>query len=64
MNLNPIKLLRRHRRLRQAIEEETFYLQRIHGASAHDAALEKLKRDDLTAWGRQVVEGAAKRLQS
>ena len=61
---NPFRLLRRRRQLRHAIEQEAFFLQRVHGESAHRAALEKLKREDLTSWGRQVIEGAAKRLES
>ena len=57
--LNPIRLVRRSRRLRRAIEEEVFYLRRFHGEGAHAAALEKLKRADLTSWGRKIVQGAA-----
>ncbi len=63
MMLNPIKLIRRRRRLRQAIEDEVFYLRRIHGEAAHAVAMEKLKRTDLTSWGRQVIEGSVKQLE-
>jgi hypothetical protein len=59
---HPIKAVRRRRRLRRAIEDEAFQLRRPHGAHAHAAALEKLKRPDLTSWGRQVVQGAAKQI--
>ena len=63
MILNPIKFIRHRERLRRAIEDETFTLHRIHGESAYDAAMEKLKRTDLTSWGREVVKGAAKQLR-
>jgi hypothetical protein len=59
---HPIKAIRRRRRLRRAIEDEALYLRRIHGAGAHAAATEKLKRPDLTSWGRRVVQGAAKEI--
>ena len=64
MILNPIKFIRHRERLRRAIEDETFTLHRIHGESAYDAAMEKLKRTDLTSWGREVVKGAAKQLRA
>lgn len=60
MTLNPIRLIRRRRRLRRAIEEEVFHLRRVHGEGAHAAALAQLGRPDLTSWGRRIVEGAAK----
>ena len=60
MTLDPIRFIRRRRRLRRAIEEEVFHLRRIHGDGAYAAALEKLGRSDLTSWGRKIVEGAAK----
>jgi len=63
MLLNPFKLIHRHERLRQAVQEEVWILRRIHGDAAHAAALEKLQRSDLTRWGRKVVKGAAKELQ-
>ena len=59
---HPIKAIRRRRRLRRAIEEEAFHLRHVHGTAAHAVALEKLKRSDLTSWGRQVVQGAAKEI--
>jgi len=64
MTLNPFRLIRRRRRLREAIDDEVAHLRRVHGDGARDAALEKAKRTDLTKWGRQVVEGAAKRLRT
>ena len=64
MTLNPFRLIRRRWRLHVAIEDEVAHLRRIHGDGARAAALEKAKRTDLTTWGRQVVEGAAKRLKT
>ncbi len=62
MILDPFRLIRRRQKLREAIDDEVWMLRRVHGASARDTALAKLKRPDLTTWGRQVVGGAAKRL--
>jgi hypothetical protein len=62
MVLDPLRLFRRRRRLREAIDEEVWWLRRRFGADARATALEKLNRPDLTAWGRQVYAGAAKRL--
>ena len=59
---HPIKAIRRRRRLRRAVEDEAFYLRRIHGEGAHAAAMAKLQRTDLTHWGRRVVEGAARQV--
>ena len=64
MDLNPIRYLRRRRRLRQAVEEEMFYLRRAFGDRAYEAAVEKLARQDLTHWGRDIVKGAARQLKS
>ena len=63
MTLNPLRYLRRRRRLRHAVEEEVFFLRRAHGAAAYEAALSKLGRPDLTDWGRQIVKGAARELK-
>lgn len=63
MIINPIRHLRRRKRLQSEAEEEAAYLRRRFGAEAHDAALEKLQRADLTTWGRQVVAEAARRLE-
>ncbi len=63
MTFNPVKLIRRRKRLHQAIHEEVHFLMRSYGAGAHSAALEKLQRPDLTNWGRQVLDGAARRLE-
>ena len=64
ITFDPIRLLRRRQKLRQAIDEEVWKLRRLHGDGARDTALRKLKRDDLTTWGRQVIGGAAKRLDA
>ena len=63
MTLNPLRYLRRRRRLRHAVEEEVFFLRRAHGEAAYDAALRKLERPDLTHWGREIVRGAARELR-
>ncbi|MEH6677483.1 MAG: hypothetical protein V7702_09690 [Phenylobacterium sp.] len=61
--MNPIRYLRRRKRLQHEASEEAAYLRRRFGDTAHAAALEKLQRRDLTRWGRQVVAEAAKRLE-
>lgn len=63
VTLNPFRYLRRRRRLHLAVEEEVFFLRRTHGKDAYAMALAKLKRDDLTEWGRQIVKGAARELK-
>ncbi len=62
MDLNPLRYIRRRRRLVQEIEREIMHLRRLHGERAQQAALERLGRGGLTRWGRQVVAGAARRL--
>ena len=47
----------------QEAEEEAAYLRRRFGPDAHQAALEKLQRADLTSWGKRVVSEAARRLE-
>ena len=64
MDLNPVRYLRRRRRLRQAVEEEMFFLRRTYGDRAYEAAIEKLERPDLTHWGRDIVKSAARQLKS
>ena len=61
---DPIRLIRRRQKLREAIDEEVWKLRRMHGERARETAREKLKRPDLTTWGRQVIGGAAKRLET
>ena len=63
VTLNFFRYLRRQRRLQRAVEEEVFYLRRAHGQEAYAMAVAKLKREDLTEWGRQIVKGAAHKLK-
>jgi len=60
---NPIRLFRRWRRLRAAVDDETAYLRKLHGRNAARAAAEKLQRPDLTSWGRLVVKRALRQLE-
>lgn len=61
--MNPIRYFRRRKRLQREALDEAAYLRRRFGDSARAAALEKLKRTDLTSWGRQVVTEAVKHLE-
>ena len=61
--LNPMRRHRRRQRLEREAMEEAAYLRRRHGALALAAAHEKLRRPDLTSWGRQVVQRAAELLE-
>ncbi|WP_374470817.1 hypothetical protein [Phenylobacterium sp.] len=63
MILNPIRAWRRHRRLKRQAAEEALHLRRRHGEAALAAAETKLRRDDLTRWGRRVVGQAARLLR-
>lgn len=64
MLLNPIRLWRRRERLRREALEEAQMLRRRHGEAAAGAAKTKLDRSDLTTWHRQVVERAARMLET
>ncbi len=64
MVLNPIRLWRRRERLRREAVEEAQMLRRRHGDDAPVAAKTKLSRTDLTTWHRQVVERAARLLET
>ncbi len=64
MVLNPIRLWRRRERLRREAVEEAQMLRRRHGEGAPAAAKTKLARTDLTTWHRQVVERAARLLET
>jgi hypothetical protein len=61
--LNPVRLWRRHRRLRREAADEALWLRQRHGSHALAAALAKLERKDLTPWGRAVVQRAARLLR-
>lgn len=63
MVLDPFRWYRRRQRLLQEAQDEMQYLRRRHGASALQAAREKLRRPDLTDWGRTVVTRAIKQLE-
>jgi hypothetical protein len=56
MILNPLRLYRRHQRLERQALEEARLLRRRHGAAAVHACREKLRREDLTWWGRKVLK--------
>lgn len=60
---HPLRQRRRRLRLERQAMEEAAYLRRRHGALALAAANEKLRRTDLTSWGRQVVQRAAEMLE-
>ena len=56
MVFNPLRLYRRKRRLEREALEEAQLLRRRYGAAAIAAAREKLRRPDLTWWGRKVMK--------
>jgi hypothetical protein len=64
MILNPLRWYRRRRRLRREALEEARFLRRRHGEDALRAARDQLGRPELTSWGRQVMETAARLLES
>ena len=64
MLLNPVRLWRRRERLRREALEEAQMLRRRYGDTAAAAAHLKLERTDLTSWHRQVVERAARLLET
>jgi hypothetical protein len=63
MILNPLRMYRRRQRLERQALEEAQLLRRRHGDAAYLAALEKLRRPDLTWWGRKVVRRAIELLR-
>jgi hypothetical protein len=63
MIIDPFRWYRRRQRLLREAQEESQYLRRRFGETAVDAAREKLKRSDLTQWGRNVIEQAVKLLE-
>ena len=63
MIFNPLRLYRRWRRVRAEAAEEAHMLRRRHGASALDAARTKLNREDLSSWGRRVLEETVRVLE-
>ncbi|MBP6546052.1 MAG: hypothetical protein KA220_04985 [Phenylobacterium sp.] len=63
MIVNPVRLYKRWRRLQQEALEEAQLLRRRHGESALEAARTKLAREDLSSWGRQIMQQAVKVLE-
>lgn len=64
MLINPFKSFRHRRRLRREARDEAMFLRRRYGCEAAYAAQEKLKRPDLTSWGREVMGEALKMLKA
>lgn len=64
MLINPLKAMRHRRRVLREAQDEAMFLRRRFGAQATDAACEKLRRTDLTTWGREVVGEALKMLKA
>jgi len=62
MKIDPFRWYRRRKWLLEKAREESQDLRRRFGDGALEAAREKLKRPDLTRWGRSVVEEAIKLL--
>jgi hypothetical protein len=63
MMIDPFRWRRRHERLQRAAQDEIQYLRRRHGDDALSVAREKLRRPDLTEWGRSVVTQAIKEME-
>ena len=63
MLIDPFRWYRRRQRLQREALEESQYLRRRFGDTALETAREKLKRPDLTSWGRGVLEEAIKLLE-
>ena len=63
MILNPIRVYRRWRRAQQEALEEAQMLRRRHGETAMEAARAKLAREDLSSWGRRVLQETVKVLE-
>jgi len=63
MIVNPVRLYKRWRRLQQEALEEAHMLRRRYGSTALEAANAKLARDDLSSWGRQIMQETVKVLK-
>jgi predicted RNA-binding protein len=59
-----MRLIRRLRRLEREAREEAQTLRRRHGSAAILAAREKLRRPEVTSWGRRVIRRAIKMLNT
>lgn len=63
MIVNPVRLYKRWRRLNQEALEEAQMLRRRYGATALEAARAKLAREDLSSWGRRIMQQTVKVLE-
>ena len=63
MIVNPVRLYKRWQRVRQEAAEEAYMLRRRHGEAALEAARAKLSREDLSSWGRKVLQETVKVLE-
>lgn len=63
MIVNPVRLYKRWRRLNQEALEEAQMLRRRYGSTALEAARAKLAREDLSSWGRRIMQQAVKMLE-
>ncbi len=64
MTLNPIRLMRRRRRLQREVDDAVRFLRHAHGDQAYAVALARVGDPGLTGWGRQIAQGAADQLRS
>ena len=63
MIVDPLRLYKRWRRVRQEAADEAQMLRRRHGEAALEAAQSKLAREDLSTWGRQIMEQTVRILE-
>lgn len=63
MILNPVRVYKRWRRAREEALDEAQMLRRRHGEAALAAARAKLTREDLSSWGRRVLQETVKVLE-
>ncbi|HEY8615540.1 hypothetical protein [Phenylobacterium sp.] len=64
MRVNPLRMWRRYRRLRREAADEAQFLRRRFGDDAVAAARAKLRRADVTSWGRAVLRRAIRILRT
>lgn len=63
MTLNPLRLVRRWRRIESEAREEAALLRRRYGPEAAAHAQETLERADLTQRYRRVMKSAVRKLE-
>lgn len=63
MILNPVRAYRRWRRAQREALDEAQMLRRRYGDAALEAARAKLVREDLSSWGRRVLQETVKVLE-